>query len=633
MKRRFFLNALIPTTSPLALNANTQNQNETQPVQHTTTAPPAPEVQQSTAAIDIKAYNGTLTPEKASYLLRRTMFGVTNADLQKLKNLTPTQAVDLLLTPTDPNYLNIPPLNNYSFEEPTEKNNYTASLKTDEKGLAIGQSWLNTISEPTLLLSIMRGKSLLSWWYNNLINQPTNITEKMTFFWFNHFAIEANEVGQPNLIYDYIQLFRKNALGNFKTITKEVTKMPAMLKYLNGYLNSKAAPDENYGRELQELFTLGKGKDSKYTEADVKQAARVLTGYRYTLDHKKDILQPYTDPEQHDTGDKTFSDFFGNKTIKGRAGVQGMEQELDDLLNMIFDNNEVALFLCRRFYLFFVHANITPQIEETVIKPLAQIFKTSNYEIKPVIETLLKSNAFFNNNQTFIKNPLDYMVGMLRTFEVPFPELPAQNPRPEQIITAYRAYFLVHQILEADMLFNIANPPSVSGWPAYYQAPMYDQAWISVFTYSTRIHNATKFCNLTGGTQKQKDNLRIKLLYPPKSDIKPNDFPTYDSATNTYNMRNYWVFQPQFLQVVKKWENPEKAESIVNKAITILYAVPIQNSFKNTLLQTLNQNTDWNADWNNYTQNSQDPQKQIIVQTKLKNFFELILTQAEYQVG
>ena len=173
----------------------------------------------------------------------------------------------------------------------------------------------------------------------------------MVLFWHHHFSVQQQEVENAQFLYRHHNLLRTNALGNFKTLVREVTIDPAMLIHLNGYLNAKQAPDENYAREMQELFAIGKGNDSLYTEDDVIAAARVLTGWRIN----DDPLSSYFDSGAHDTGSKTFSAFYNNTTI---AGSSNGDQELDALVNMIFNTTEAARFICRKLYKWFVYYEI-----------------------------------------------------------------------------------------------------------------------------------------------------------------------------------------------------------------------------------------------------------------------------------
>jgi uncharacterized protein (DUF1800 family) len=221
--------------------------------------------------------------------------------------------------------------------------------------------------------------------------QERSIHEKMILFWHNHFSTEADTVRDARYLYKHHSLLRKFALGNFKTFVREMSIDPAMLVYLNGNKNTKTAPDENYGRELQELFTMGKGSDSKYTEDDVKAAAKVLTGY--VVDALK-IDYSFT-PSRHDTSDKTFSAYYNNTVIKGKSGTDGI-LELDELINMLFQKEELSKFICRKIYQFFVHYDLNETVEKNVITPLAEIFRKNNFEITPVLSTLFKSQFFYD---------------------------------------------------------------------------------------------------------------------------------------------------------------------------------------------------------------------------------------------
>jgi uncharacterized protein (DUF1800 family) len=251
-----------------------------------------------------------------------------------------------------------------------------------------------------------------------------------------------------------------------------------MLFYLNGRLNTKRAPDENYGRELQELFTMGKGPNSKYTEDDVKAAARVLTGWN---------INPLTNPftttflnTNHDTTDKKFSAFYGNTVIKGQSGINAGNTELDDMLTMMFKVDEVALYLCRKLYEFFVYYEIDETVETNVIVPLAKVFRDSGYDVKTVLKTLLSSEHFYDtwNRGCVIKDPITQQAGFCREMELPFP--------------ASTDYFLLYKMWELGSAFgqltqlHLGDPPNVAGWPAWYQKPMFHRSWINSDTLPKR---------------------------------------------------------------------------------------------------------------------------------------------------
>ena len=190
-------------------------------------------------------------------------------------------------------------------------------------------------------------------------------------FLIDHFGNEASEVGNANWVFRQQELIRQYTLGNYKNLVRDITKDIAMLRYLNGYLNQASAPDENYARELMELFTLGKGPGSQYTENDVKEAAKVLTGWQVNATTYTTVFNS----NRHSTANKTFSSFFNNTVITGRTGATAGDLELDDLLNMIFAQQEVAKYIVRKFYRWFVYYTIDSATETNVITPLADIFQ------------------------------------------------------------------------------------------------------------------------------------------------------------------------------------------------------------------------------------------------------------------
>jgi uncharacterized protein (DUF1800 family) len=292
-----------------------------------------------------------------------------------------------------------------------------------------------------------------------MINQDRSIREKLNLFWHNFFATETNEIGNAQYVYKHHNLLRSSCLGNYKTLIKDITLDPAMLVYLNGQLNTATAPDENYGRELQELFTVGKDGGAPYTENDVKEASKVLSGWR----NNSTTFSAYFTASRHNTTNKVFSSFYNNTTIVGRSDATAGDVELNELLNMIFNTQEVAKHVCRRLYRWFVYYEIDANTENNIIVPLANIFRTNNYEIKPVLNTLFKSEHFFDvlNQSCLIKSPLDLMVGLCREFNVVFPD-------SSDYISNYGLWnWLVNY--GNNMQQNLGDPPDVAGWKAYYQ--------------------------------------------------------------------------------------------------------------------------------------------------------------------
>jgi uncharacterized protein (DUF1800 family) len=269
----------------------------------------------------------------------------------------------------------------------------------------------------------------------------------MVLFWHNHFALQFLEIPDSRACYVYTKVLYTHAMGNFKDLTRAITIDPAMLFYLNGRLNTKKAPDENYARELQELFTLGKGPNSKFTEDDVKAMAKVLTGWS---------INPLTNPfstafvsVNHDSTDKQFSSFYGNTVIKGQTGINAGNTELDELLTMIFKVDEVALFICRKLYEYFVYYEIDDTVETNVIVPLAKVFRDSGYSIKTVLKTLLMSEHFFDtwNRACVIKDPITQQAGFCREMELKFPSS-----------TDHFLLYQMYQMAQMAAPFGYANP-------------------------------------------------------------------------------------------------------------------------------------------------------------------------------
>ena len=290
----------------------------------------------------IAAYAGPWTEAEAIHLLRRATFGVKPSDVQALLTMTTEQAVDALLN-------NVPPIPN------PPVNNYDDTMYTDPTGILPGETWVAALYGDSTV-DAYRQQSLKSWWTGIMVNQDLSIYEKMVYFWHNHFAIEAGVVSDARLSYNHYMLLRAHAMGNFKTLVRQMTTDPAMLIYLNGYLNVNYAPDENYARELQELFTVSKDYIPHYTEPDVQQAARVLTGWRIN----NSTLTSYFNPALHDTGNKQFSSYYGNAVINGQSGSAGAN-ETNQLITMLFNKFETAKYICSKLYRFFVYYTIDTQ--------------------------------------------------------------------------------------------------------------------------------------------------------------------------------------------------------------------------------------------------------------------------------
>ena len=408
----------------------------------------------------IQPYTSQWTINEVTHLLKRTMFGAKKADIDHFLSMTMSEAVDELINNSS---APTPPLRDYGLIV-TEDGTY------DDLGVVQGQTWVNDpnlLSDPDARPSIsrLRMDSLRKWWTGLMINQERSIQEKMVLFWHHHYAVQQEEVANPQMMYRHHHLLRSNVMGNVKTLAREITIDPAMLYHLNGYLNSRLAADENYSREFQELFTIGLGNDAHFTENDVIAAARVLTGWRV----RTNPLESYVDASAHDTGSKSFSSFYGNRIIAGSDAAT----ELQSLVDMIFDTQEAARFFVRKIYRFFVYYEIDAATETGVIEPLAAILRSNNYEVKPMLETLFKSEHFYDviNQACFIKSPLDILTGTLREFNVPFPAY-------TDYATGYPLFFSIYNNA-ATMQLDLFQPPDVNGYAAFVQGPMHYELWVN----------------------------------------------------------------------------------------------------------------------------------------------------------
>jgi uncharacterized protein (DUF1800 family) len=527
----------------------------------------------------LNPYTGTWTANEIIHLLKRTMFGAKKTDVDYFKTRTVSQAVDELINPVAPDPA--PPIKEYVT---------TTNPGTNPDGNIIqGTTWVNDINSDGTVQGQRRG-SYRKWMAGNLINQDKSIKEKLILFWIDHFGNETTDVGNANWIYNQHMVIRQNALGNFKQMVNAITKDYAMLRYLNGYLNQATAPDENYGRELLELFTVGKGPGSQYTEADVKEAAKVLTGWQVN----GTTYTTFFNPNRHSTVNKTFSSFFNNKIITGRTGATAGDQELTDLLNMIFDTQEAAKFICRKLYRYFVYYTIDANTEANVIAPLATIFRTNNYDIKPVLAALFKSEHFFDkaNQACYIKSPADLVIGYVREMDIKFPDLTDWDTNYGMWSFFYTTMSITGQSLH--------DPPNVAGLPAYYQEPLFHEIWINSDSLPKRNQYTDTMIN-SGFTRNGK-----KIIFDP-------------------------------VQYVKQFNNPGNPNDLIDDVLKYLYRIDLSDESKKMIkTQILLSNQQWDYYWTNawlaYI-NSPVAANFNVVNNRLKQLFQYFFNLSEYQLS
>lgn len=457
----------------------------------------------------LAAYTGEFGLKQKKHLLNRTMVGYATRHLDDLEGLSLSQALDLIFAYQSPGE----PVNNYYHYFSAQQ--YKETYGNDDVGP--GEPF---ISRPLRKDQIPdenagpeRQAALSSWHHYSMYNQPTNIGWKFFLFLHNLTPVRDPDMSQK-WMYSYIRMVYDAPYRNYKEYIYDLTLHPIMLVYLNLAFSQKDTPDENFAREVQELFTVGKRPFAQFTETDVKEAARILVGWGIQYDDRwAEGWQhtPHFNENNHDTGDKQFSAFYNNSLIKGRQGQAGAE-ELREFYDMIFETDEVALFLSRRLFQFFVYPTLSDYIEENIIRPLAEVMRSSNYSLAKTLKVLLSSEYFFAEefSNSMIKSPLDYSMGILKGINYLDGDLVSFDgqgndfnsffnsdrgnfseilfDRNHRVHTFFGNGFQHHYL--PNQGFSVLYPPSVSGWPAYYQEPVYDLFWLN----SVTIKAKKRFC-------------------------------------------------------------------------------------------------------------------------------------------
>jgi uncharacterized protein (DUF1800 family) len=540
-------------------------------------------------------YTGAWSSREATYLLQRTGFGYKKLHVDTIVSLSFNQAIDLVLT-INPSAA--PPINNYQPDTP------------DENNVPYGADWTNgfftDIYGDGYKSNYQRTQSLRAWCMELTLNHDISIREKMTLFWYHFIPIDFETVlvaphdftanNSARICYQYMKNLRDNVVGNYKGLIRNIATQPAMMYQLNNQANQKGSPDENFAREIMELFTIGKDVANVYTQEDVVQAAKVLTGWRVQGMDTANVKTNFT-ADKHDTSDKQFSAFFNNTIIRN-----GGDKEIDTFIDMLFTKSEIiSQYICRRLYRFFVYYDIDDNIETNVIKPLAKFFADNNWEVLPVLKKLFKSEHFFDmaNREVYIKSPLDLFVGTMRTFNATYNIADTGNHDLQ-----YRVWYDFRSYSQL-LLQSVGTIPNISGWQAFYQKPSYHEYWINSNTIQKRYE-------------------LIQQLF--------NGFYVYKDAANAKIEINFIVFVQQFSPAICKDPN-----LLVDECVKYLLALDLSPELKKSIkTKTLlsNQTADyyWTNSWNNYLANPNDTIKADEVKKRLKEMLLTIVELAEYQL-
>ena len=385
---------------------------------------------------------GRLSFSDTRHLIGRTALGAEWGGLKALEGKTRSEAIKILLKPGSTKTPPLPKLTPWA----------TVSRMSQRNGAG---------KQRARKMMMKEGERLKRWWMLHLLRTKTPVNEHMTLFWHNHFTSSLEKVEQPRLMYQQNQLLRQNAMGNFRKLLHKVARDPAMLIYLDGSMNKKGSPNENFARELLELFTMGRGH---YSEADIQAAAIAFTGWG--VDRNRGTFT--YDSRKHDNQKVTFLGKTGSFTG-------------DQIIDVILEKPQTAENITKKFWKEFV-SDMRP--DSRLIKQWATTFRQSNYDIKTLLSEILNSDAFWSAKYrgTLTKSPVDLLVGTLRT--LPYPKLPDTQ--------------LVHisQLLGQDLF----DPPTVKGWNG-------GTAWIDTQTMLVRTSFLTKLTRHSRASSQMQSHL------------------------------------------------------------------------------------------------------------------------------
>jgi uncharacterized protein (DUF1800 family) len=412
---------------------------------------------------------------EAAHLLNRAGFGGSPSEIKAFHALGRPQAVESLIQPAEP--VDTFPLPEWLGEE---------QIKRDlEKRIEIRKSFrmerrtqtpeeaekarreANQAEQRESRHRIVEGQA---WWFRRMLKTEAPLREKMTLFWHDHFATSYQKVRSPVLLMRQNELFRQHAVGNFKSLTHAILMDPAMMLYLDNQNSKKGMPNENFAREVMELFTLGEGN---YSEQDIREAARAFTGYSINRDtgkttHSKSRWDP-TD-----------------KTVFGKTGPFTGKEVID----LIFEKKAASRFMANKIWEFFAYE----KPPEAAIDALASTFEKSGFQTGPLLREIFLSKEFYSETsiRAQIKSPISYLVGLLKQLEIAAPPMGFPITAQQQL---------------GQLLFM---PPNVAGWD-------WGQAWINTNTLLTRYNLAGFITNGSGGDDEDMVGQRGKTPGMPKA--------------------------------------------------------------------------------------------------------------------
>ncbi|KIC64569.1 DUF1800 family protein [Chryseobacterium taiwanense] len=500
----------------------------------------------------------------AYHLLRRTTYNITKARINYFATKTPDQALNELFTfaaPTPPS-----PLNNNA------------------------ETIVPTVANPTITDTLSTANSVVYdnyWWMYQAMKDPS--AQYKIVYWLHLLFVTDNDASFFTN-FDYKELLRFHVNGSLKDLAIRVTLNPRMLIYLNNNVNKKNSPNQNYAREFLELFTIlkgpqiGTGNYTNYTETDVQQAAKVLTGFTLTsanqlnktarlntVDPVTQLPTGFIDVNTHDLTNKTFSSAFGGTVITGANTVSTIQTEFESFITMVFNQDETAKAYCRRMYRYFVGREITSSIETDIIVPLAATLKTNGYNILPVLRILLSSKHFYDEEDSIagdqtigslVRSPLELYFHMFSLLQLSTPLYSANPSSLHSFLSTISSY-------SQNSGMPVFRPQSVNGYAAYSSSPNYDKNWITTSSLRIRYNNS------------------IDMLI---NGITQNGF-------------LYKLNLPLFVKDSGNFQNPADAVQLVSEFCELLFVdfppATRLDYFKTVFLNGLSV-INWQNEWNNY---------------------------------
>jgi uncharacterized protein (DUF1800 family) len=421
------------------------------------------------------------TPSCAAHLLNRAGFGGSPSEVQALYVLGLNRAVETMLAGSEDDDLFPPP----TLTQPAEMyEEYRAMrLLTDEKQKREAQQKIRREQAEQLRLT-------RAWWLDRMRYTLHPLREKMTLFWHGHFATGVDKVKTPYLMWQQNETFRARALGSFRYLAKEVSRDPAMMRYLDLQQSNREKPNENFARELMELFLLGEGV--RYTEKDIKESARAFTGYR--IDQQRAAFQ--FEPKYFDSTAKTFM---------GRTGPH----DGDAIIDIILDQPESSAFIARKLWVYFGAENPSPAL----VQSLGAQLRGSNYDVKSTLREIFLSEEFYSPKvvRSQIKSPIQWLVQTSRVLEAPLPSRTALEASMSQL----------GQVLFA--------PPNVKGWEG-------GRAWISsstlLFRYNLAGYIVSGKAPALDGFRRAAGSVNIPLERIAPPELRSNPEALCDAVSN-----------------------------------------------------------------------------------------------------